>query len=97
MCPLIHQLAVADVNSGMIFSGCAYFPAIKRIIPAQGFRINFPQIYANSGCRIGLLLESYQLGMVLITFGFPEQHMLRQKRLAPQGDEAFSIEIARMQ
>jgi hypothetical protein len=47
--------------------------------------------------RLCVRLESEELWMVAISLCFAAQNFLRQQRLAPQGDQSFSIKIFRVQ
>ena len=59
--------------------------------------MNGSKVECDGGDRGSMLAEALKLRMALIAFRPASQHCLREQRFAPEGDEAFRVQIGRVQ
>lgn len=75
--PFVSQLAGSRLDLPRP-AGRNDLARIKAIIPAQGLGMNSGKVGSDTGNRIVQFPEARQLGMVAVTEGLAQQHLLRQ-------------------
>lgn len=96
MRPLVKQLAVGFRQ--LDFDAAASdFGNIKLIAAADGFVVNRFEKRRNGGGGFCVGAKAVELRMMPVAFGLAAQDFLCQQGFAPEGDQAFGVEIFRVQ
>jgi hypothetical protein len=74
-----------------------YFRAIEGVTPSRRLIVHASKILVDRTAWVWALTEASQLGMTAVANRPSSQHGLRQQSLAPQGHQASSVQVLRMQ
>ena len=55
------------------------------------------RVGAEGAVRIGMGAEAFELRVIPVSLCGAAEHLLREKRFSPQGDESFRVQVARVE
>jgi hypothetical protein len=93
--PFVAELSVCFGNLSP-HASTLYAPGVEIVAASFGLGVHSLQVCGYRGKRGALLAETDELWMVNVALRPAGENSLGEKRLAPQGDKALSVKVARM-
>jgi hypothetical protein len=93
--PLVHELTARHHN-GSGAPRSADLPRRKRVAAGRRFHMEAAKILGDRAAGSSVLSKSMQLRMMTVSVRPAPQHCLRQKRLAPQRNQAARVKVLGM-